>query len=445
MINTKESLDLTKEISEKINNRTFHHHYYILYDIANTYPKDYHLNYVEIGCYAGGSACLMLQRKNTSVISIDIGHPIEEKIVQGNIDKLNKYKNKFTYIKGDSTLPETFGKLQSQTNSIDILFIDGDHTYDAVLKDFKQYSRLLKEGGYVVFDDYNDEKHSPEVKIAVDHITEICSNEYEIIGTIKNTYGARPSELINGNDFILRKKINEKIKLAIVMSTYKRKDGKSPFYVKRAIDSIFNQTYSEFKIFLIGDKYEQENEITEIISNYDANKIEFINLNEAVERDNYSNNKWALWSYGGVNAVNYGINIATSNGFDYICHLDHDDFWFNNHLNELAICINTFQPEWVCTKSNYTNNTILPTINSKEKYVEFLPLSEGVIHSSVCFNFKKIPLKYEDIYKKTGKIGLPADADLWQRMKTYIIENNLKSILINKITCNHIEEGYERR
>ena len=74
---TQESLTLTRTISDSINNQTMHHHYHILYDIANTYSKDTNITYVEIGCYAGGSACLVLQRPNTKVISIDLGELIK--------------------------------------------------------------------------------------------------------------------------------------------------------------------------------------------------------------------------------------------------------------------------------------------------------------------------------------------------------------------------------
>jgi hypothetical protein len=81
---TIESLNLTQKISNEINDQTFHHHYHVLYDIANIYPVSYTLTYVEIGCYAGGSACLMLQRPNTNVVSIDLGTPIHENIVYTN-------------------------------------------------------------------------------------------------------------------------------------------------------------------------------------------------------------------------------------------------------------------------------------------------------------------------------------------------------------------------
>lgn len=202
---TKHSLDTVIEISNKINNQTFHHHYHILYDIGNTYPTEYSLNYVEIGCYAGGSACLMLQRKNTNVISIDLGHPINPIIVEQNVNKLNKHNNKYNYIKGSSHNLDIFNKLIEHLDEIDILFIDGDHSFDGVIKDFEMYSKLVKSGGYIIFDDYNDYQYSPAVKPAVDRLVSNLKNDYNIIGTVKNTLGARPVECVDGNCFIMQK------------------------------------------------------------------------------------------------------------------------------------------------------------------------------------------------------------------------------------------------
>ena len=205
LIYTQNSLIEVEKISSEINNQTFHHHYHILYDIANSYPTDYKLNYVEIGCYAGGSACLMLQRKNTNAFSIDLGNPINPDIVKQNVNKLNKHNNTYNYIKGSSHDLETFNKLKEYVDEIDILFIDGDHSYDGVILDFEMYSKLVKSGGYIIFDDYNDYQYSPKVKPAVDGIVSNLKNSYNIIGTVKNTLGARPSHLIDGNCFIIKK------------------------------------------------------------------------------------------------------------------------------------------------------------------------------------------------------------------------------------------------
>lgn len=234
------------------------------------------------------------------------------------------------------------------------------------------------------------------------------------------------------------------MKLGIVIPTYYRKDGTTYTYLKRALDSVFNQTHQDFKIYLIGDRYEKKDEINEIISAYDSKKLFFKNLEFAKERDSYKE-KLAIWSYGGVNATNIGIEICLAEGNNYICHLDHDDYWSPNHLEIINKCIEDTNSDWICTKSMYVSNRVLPLINSSDNYISFLPIPQGLIHSSVCMNFKSINLKYRDLYNETGKIGLPTDAELWERCRIYITNNKLKSTLINQITCYHIEEGFERR
>ena len=234
------------------------------------------------------------------------------------------------------------------------------------------------------------------------------------------------------------------MKLSIVIPTYYRSDGSTSKHLTNALDSIFKQTHQDFKIYLIGDRYENVNEIETIVSKYDKTKLFFVNLDVAKERDSYTN-KWALWSYGGVNATNYGINLSLLDGNFYICHLDHDDFWEPTHLENINKCIDETNSDWICTKSLYVNNRILPSINSNLKYVEYIPKPQSLIHSSVCMNFKTIPLKYRDLFDETGVVGLPADAELWDRCAKYILSNNLKSTLINSVTCNHVEEGFERK
>jgi glycosyltransferase involved in cell wall biosynthesis len=235
------------------------------------------------------------------------------------------------------------------------------------------------------------------------------------------------------------------INFGIVISTYKRQDGSTPKVLKRALDSIFNQTYQKFKIFLVGDKYEDENEILEILKNYSSDKISFVNLTEAKERDNYTE-KRAIWSYGGVNAINYGIDVSLKDGYEYICHLDHDDWWASNHLEEFYKCLTTKKYNWLCTKSTYRNPKVfLPKVDTDSEYINFQPRSSALIHSSVCMNFKEINLKYRDLYLETGKVGLPADADLWERTREFLEKKGETGVLINKLTCFHEEEGFSLR
>ena len=204
MKHTQNSLDITRYISDNIDNQTMHHHYHILYDIASVYPKKQNITYVEIGCYAGGSACLMLQRHNTRVISIDLGQPIPKETVYSNVKNLNKFNNPYNYLEGNSQTYEMVARLKELTNEVDILFIDGDHSYQAVINDFMLYEGLVKSGGFIIFDDYNDEG-CPGTKIAVDEIIKSIEERYINIGTLPNIFGARPDTLTEGNDYIIQK------------------------------------------------------------------------------------------------------------------------------------------------------------------------------------------------------------------------------------------------
>lgn len=192
---TQESLDLAIDICEKIDKLTFHLHYHILYDIARHIdPKGKRtLNYLEIGCYGGGSAILMLQRPKTNVVSIDLGGPIPMETAVKNVERLKKHDNFFKYIKGNSHDERVKNTAFNELRFIDILFIDGDHSYKGVIQDFKMYRDFVQDGGYIVFDDYADSQYSPSVRKAVDAIVDL-RDDFEVIGQLKNDLQA-PSML----------------------------------------------------------------------------------------------------------------------------------------------------------------------------------------------------------------------------------------------------------
>jgi len=204
---TLNSLNMVNNIIDNMENKSFHNHYHILYDLCNSFNHN-EITYLEIGTFAGGSASLVSSNpKVRNVYSIDLGSPIDKEIPIRNV---NKFKNKqclYEYFQG-SSFDETLISLVKKTvKSVDILFIDGDHSYEGVLNDFKNFSDLVKPSGYIVFDDYMDNIYSPNVKPAVDYIVlELLNNEYEIIGSLvypelKLTNIDKPSS----NEFVLKK------------------------------------------------------------------------------------------------------------------------------------------------------------------------------------------------------------------------------------------------
>lgn len=228
------------------------------------------------------------------------------------------------------------------------------------------------------------------------------------------------------------------MKIAVTINTYYR-DERTHSLLTRALNSVYSQSHQDFKIFLIGDKYSNTDSWNSIINHfYTQGKLYYENLAEAVERDKYE--KMILWCCGGCNALQIANKKALDEGFDYIAHLDHDDYWDANHLFEINKYIEKTKADWICTKSTYGMFNILPKIDSYESYTHFLPVGGGLIHSSACYNHRTIPLQVRNAYVEDGLI-IPSDADLWDRIQEHMKYAKLKGICINRVTCHHDEEG----
>jgi len=207
------SLNLLKKINSKITERNFHYQTHILYDLAN-YLNKQDINYLEIGSYVGSSACLMLENKNIKkVFCIDplmlppshfMGNQNQEKTIKSNLSRFSS--DRYSIHKGFSTDEKILQFFKAKKEFFDIIFIDGDHSYSGVLNDFNNFKDCLKKGGFLIFDDYYDYKHSPQVKKAVDDLSMLQSvvDEFDIIGT---PVGPLSKELGREyGEFIMRKK-----------------------------------------------------------------------------------------------------------------------------------------------------------------------------------------------------------------------------------------------
>ena len=220
--NSQESLDLLRDVNKNIKLNHFHEWTHILYGIRTILGAE-NKTYMEIGSYIGSSASLISRNPLVSnIICIDPcnlppshygGSKNQEETLLNNIKNNNIYNYNIRLYKkysNDITLLKHF---KDTNTKVDILFIDGAHDYKSVISDWKNYNDFVNSGGYIIFDDYNDHKYSPEVKPAVDEIMKnIDTSKYEIIGSPKNTlddtsvgynntYGLKYS-----NEFIVYKK-----------------------------------------------------------------------------------------------------------------------------------------------------------------------------------------------------------------------------------------------
>lgn len=116
---------------------------------------------VEIGSYVGASACCigaaMKKSGFGSVFCIDTWN--NDAMTEGSRDTYTEFlKNTESFadflipVRGFST--EVVDQISIKTNHVDMLFIDGDHSYDGVKADWDAYKRFLKAGSIVVFHDW---------------------------------------------------------------------------------------------------------------------------------------------------------------------------------------------------------------------------------------------------------------------------------------------------
>jgi glycosyltransferase involved in cell wall biosynthesis len=233
--------------------------------------------------------------------------------------------------------------------------------------------------------------------------------------------------------------------LGITIHTYQRADGQTPQFLLRAIQSIVNQTYQNYKIFIVGDKYEDNQEFEDIINGFIeiADKIVYENLHFAHERDKYLGiNNTALWNCGGANALNHANNLAKAHGITKVCHLDHDDVWLPNHLQLIADAIISKQsPAFIYTLSRYLHNPVFPEMVVDGQVLEYYPAYCSLIHSSIYMDLEQVHLPYRDLWAEEGRY-FPSDGDMWERITAKCRAENLKSYVIRQVTSIHENENY---
>jgi predicted O-methyltransferase YrrM len=144
--------------------------------------RDVNPRYIlEIGTAQGGSLfCFCkLAREDAVIISIDLpggkfggGYPMWRVPIY---KAFAKPKQKLILLRADSHKEETLEKARGILggNLLDFLFIDGDHTYEGVMKDFEMYSGLVKDGGIIVFHDVALHHRFPECHVP-DFWAELC-------------------------------------------------------------------------------------------------------------------------------------------------------------------------------------------------------------------------------------------------------------------------------
>ena len=128
---------------------------------------------VEIGTAAGGTFYTWCRaaRGDATVVSIDLpGGRFGGAERSAEVATLRGYgrdRQELHFIRGDSHQLDTLDQLRAVLNgrAIDFLFIDGDHTYDGVRRDFEMYAPLVRRGCPIAFHDVVPHAQQPDCEV----------------------------------------------------------------------------------------------------------------------------------------------------------------------------------------------------------------------------------------------------------------------------------------
>jgi len=180
---------LTNTISKNLDGRICHHRVILLSVLNQLLDIN---NYLEIGVHNGTSMSYMVvNNKNINAIGVDLFEDTISRYNHDNLQYNRTLKNikkhndgaNITLIKGNSFLEKTIQKVDSTLNEdqVDLLFIDGDHSYKGISNDFNNYTKFVKTGGLIVIDDYNSQY--PDI---IRFCNEIEYSKFTKIGVFNN-------------------------------------------------------------------------------------------------------------------------------------------------------------------------------------------------------------------------------------------------------------------
>src|SRR2546425_3552743 len=111
--------------------------------------------------------------------------------------------------------------------------------------------------------------------------------------------------------------------VSVIIPTWNR----AKLLVERTLPSVFNQSYQNFEVIVVGDHCTDETE--EMIKLLDCPSIRFCNL---PERGDYPEEEWARWRVAGSKPINHAFEMARGK---WIALLDDDDVFVPDQIEEL--------------------------------------------------------------------------------------------------------------
>ncbi|MDP4268418.1 MAG: glycosyltransferase family 2 protein [Bacteroidota bacterium] len=199
---------------------------------------------------------------------------------------------------------------------------------------------------------------------------------------------------------------NNEIFISVIIPTYNR-----AHFIKEAINSVLNQTYKNFEIIIIDDG--STDNTREIVNG--------LQQRDQIIRYFYQENK------GRCIARNKGLAEAK---FPWICFLDSDDIYTDNHLEVMVDLIKKY-PEYYAFATEQQVGDKIKGYISKRLYKKFVKVtfkdflfSNPISIIQFCYNKDKIPVYFINE-------NVPVSED-WLFFRILTLNNDI--IKINTIT-----------
>lgn len=245
------------------------------------------------------------------------------------------------------------------------------------------------------------------------------------------------------------------MKIAVIIATYCRKQGTSKKHLETMFNYLENQTYKDFKVFIIGDNYSNNNEFETLCKSYKGN-IYYHNSPVDYRKNTFkiAQNKWTC---GGSYSRRLAIKKAIEENFDYYFHIDDDDTWDLNHIETYVNNLKIFsETAFMICKANY-KNTILPRSHTKittNSYNNYKVRSCDSVHASWCINLNILgnllmslyDKRISDINKiknnniKERRLG-PLDANILSNIGNLQNKGQIKCMCLTSNTCTKLKDG----
>ena len=208
---------------------------------------------LEIGTAYGGSTLLwakMVESVGGHVYACDL--TFNTNPIYGD----TPYRNMVTEFTGNSHDPTLIKRIKEEVVSVDVLFLDGDHSREGVRQDFENFYDIVRLGGFIIIHDILDTDCHRNQGVYVSEFWNEIKNKYSSLEFIdQNEYlGAGVSKsmgigVIKKLDNNLQKGVGMDQKVTAYMSTKGRYHTTLPLTLAGAI----NQTRKPDEIIIIDD------------------------------------------------------------------------------------------------------------------------------------------------------------------------------------------------